>query len=174
MRSAGVQSWQLCLPEHFCLLQISPNFPVFPGHGPDLLLTFPILSSSSHAVKSGPGQRGVKSDLKFPPQGPARAVPGLPIHPIHPTHPCFPAVPSLPGLCWAAGCGWNSSSAGILPQLEFLPSWNSSPAGTPVLQGERFKGCLKICFLLKLIQTDKPGWGKLQPWIFSPARRDNR
>lgn len=56
--------------------------------------------------------------------------------------------------------------------LEFFPSWNSSPAELLVLQGERFKGCLKICFLLKLIQTDKPGWGKFQCWIFSLERRD--
>lgn len=35
-------------------------------------------------------------------------------------------------------------------QLEFFPSWNDSLLA---VQGERFKGCSKICFPLKLIQT---------------------
>lgn len=41
-----------------------------------------------------------------------------------------------------------------------LCSWDDSPAGTVLaVEGERFKGCLKICFLLKFIQKYKPSPG---------------
>lgn len=137
------------------ILQVSLDFPVFPGHGPDLLLTFPILCSSSHAVQSGPGQCGVKSDLpnSLPARELSQGCPSILSLPLFQLSQPFPAARAVP--C----CGmW----------LEFFPRWNLL-----VVQGERFKGCLKIPFLLKLIQTDKPGWGKLQSWIFSPERRDS-
>lgn len=115
--------------EAFALRKVTPDFPVDPGCGPKLVLSFPTLLStlSRCGVKAGPGLPG-------PPAGEIRSarIPSLPgtrprclvsqgspsilfIRHFQPSDGRPGAVPRLPGLSRAAGC---SSAAGMIHQLE--------------------------------------------------------
>lgn len=116
---------------------------------------FPLFCSSSHIVKAGPGQPGPPAceirSARIPSQQGTRprclvsqgSPPILFIQRFQLSDHCPRAIPCQPGLSRAMGC---NSAAGMIHQLESSLLWRARD----------LKAVLKICFLLKFIQKNKP------------------